>query len=90
MSDPPYLSMVVPVRDESEGSEILISRLVPALEASSVPSFEILFVDDGSTDQTADLLEELCGADERCRVIRLRRAFGKGDALGAGFDEARG
>ena len=90
MSEPPYLSMVVPIRDEREGSEILFSRLVPALEASSVPSFEILFVDDGSTDQTADLLEELCGADERCRVIRLRRAFGKGDALGAGFDEALG
>ncbi|MEE2889294.1 MAG: glycosyltransferase family 2 protein [Planctomycetota bacterium] len=90
MSEPPYLSMVVPIRDEREGAENLISRLVPALEDCAVSSFEILLVDDGSRDDTADLLEELCGGDERCRVIRLRRAFGKGDALGAGFDEARG
>ena len=90
MTEPPYLSMVVPVRDEREGAQNLISRLVPALEASRVPSYEILLVDDGSSDQTAELLEQLCDSEPCCRVIRLRRPFGKGDALAAGFDEASG
>jgi len=86
----PYLSMVVPCRDEKDGIENLIVRLVPALEASGVDSFEIIFVDDGSRDGTPDVLESVCEADERCRLIRLRRPFGKGDALSAGFDVARG
>ncbi len=90
MSHPPYLSMVVPCRDEKDGIENLIVRLVPALEASGVASFEIIFVDDGSRDGTSDVLSSVCESDERCRLIRLRRPFGKGDALSAGFDDARG
>lgn len=90
MTRVPDLSMVVPMRDERDAVEDLVTRLVPALEAARIESFEVILVDDGSRDGTGDLLEKLCDGDDRLRCLRLRRPFGKGDALGAGFDAARG
>ena len=86
----PDLSMVVPIRDERAGVVDLITQLVPALEESRIESFEVILVDDGSRDGTGEILEQLCEADHRLHCVRLRRPFGKGDALGAGFDQARG
>ncbi len=52
--------------------------------------YELLFVDDGSTDESFDVMAELHRSDDRVRVIRLRRNFGKATAYSAGFEHARG
>ena len=52
--------------------------------------YEIIFVDDASTDRSFDLLSNLVETDARLKVIRLRRNFGQTAALAAGFHEARG
>jgi len=57
---------------------------------TSGEGFEILFVDDGSTDRTYHLLREIAAVDSRVTVVKLRRNFGQTSALAAGFDHARG
>ncbi len=52
--------------------------------------YELVFVDDGSTDESFDVMAELHRSDDRVRVIRLRRNFGKAAAYSAGFEHARG
>ena len=84
------LSMVIPVRDEIEAVDVLVSRVVEALEQLDVDGFEVIFVDDGSKDGTADRLEWLILEDPRCQVLRLRRPLGKGDALATGFEASSG
>lgn len=85
----PGLSIVVPVYEESESVGELHRAVAQVLESLPFAS-EIIFVDDGSRDDTLVRLEELYGKDERVRVIALRRNFGKTAALLAGFAEARG
>ncbi|HBL25359.1 MAG TPA: glycosyltransferase, partial [Acidobacteria bacterium] len=53
-------------------------------------SFEIIFVDDGSSDGTVARIREAHAADARVKLVRLRRNFGKAAALSAGFDQSRG
>jgi glycosyltransferase involved in cell wall biosynthesis len=65
------------------------SRLTAVLEAIHRP-YEILFVDDASTDRSFDLLANLVETDHHLKVLRLRRNFGQTAALAAGFDEAQG
>ena len=67
----------------------LYDRLTTVLEAMNKP-YEILFVDDASTDRSFELLANLVETDGRLKVIRLRRNFGQTAALSAGFDEAQG
>src|SRR4051795_296743 len=81
------LSVVVPLRDEEGTVRELHSRGSAALEG--VP-FELLLVDDASTDLTGELLVELAGEDPRVRVIHLSRNFGHQAALTAGLEHARG
>lgn len=83
------LSIVIPVHNEEPSILPLYDRLVKALEAVGRP-YEILFVDDASTDRSFELLANLAGTDGRLKVIRLRRNFGQTAALAAGFDEAAG
>lgn len=83
------LSIVVPVLDEEESVGVLHEELAATLDALPERA-EIIFVDDGSRDRTADRLSELHVADPRVQVISLRRNFGKTAALLAGFREARG
>ena len=85
----PLLSLVVPVFDEDESIDLFIDTVVPILERDRL-RFEIVFVNDGSRDDTlAHLLD--CGAlDPRIRVVNLSRNFGKEAALTAGIDHARG
>ena len=87
------LSLVMPVKDEQAAIGPCLARLIPVIEAMDDPaakSFEILFVDDGSTDATLDVIRKAHDADPRVRGLSLSRNFGKEAALTAGLDAARG
>ncbi len=83
------LSVVIPVRNEAASLEELHRELTATLVAFSRP-YEIIVVDDGSTDGTFSILKRLQAADPRLRVIRFRRNFGQTAAFAAGFAHARG
>ncbi len=83
------LSIVIPIHNEEPSILPLYDRLTAVLEGLQRP-YEILFVDDASTDRSFDLLANLVETDTRLKVIRLRRNFGQTAALSAGFDEAQG
>jgi glycosyltransferase involved in cell wall biosynthesis len=83
------LSIVVPIHNEEPAILPLYDRLTAVMESVNKP-YEMLFVDDASTDRSFDLLANLVETDQRLKVIRLRRNFGQTAALSAGFDEAQG
>ncbi len=83
------ISIVIPIHNEEPSILPLYDRLTSVLESLNTP-FEIVFVDDASTDRSFDLLANLAETDSRMKVVRLRRNFGQTAALSAGFDEARG
>lgn len=83
------LSIVIPVLNESESLPKLHAELSAAAEQHGY-QLDILFVDDGSTDTSWDVICELAAEDPRVRAIRFRRNFGKAAALSAGFAAARG
>jgi glycosyltransferase involved in cell wall biosynthesis len=85
----PELSIVIPVLNESENIRPLLQKLVPILEGAA-RSFEIIFVDDGSTDDTLDLLRAVHRADRRVMAVSFSRNFGKEIAIAAGLDHAAG
>src|SRR5436305_7845440 len=85
----PELSVVIPVHNEAENVQPLAQRLTSVLESYG-RSFEIIFVDDGSIDQTFDCLKVCHAADARIKVVRFTRNYGQTPALAAGFDHARG
>jgi glycosyltransferase involved in cell wall biosynthesis len=85
----PELSVVIPLLDEALNVEALCREVTETLEAWG-RSFEVVLVDDGSTDDTFARLSRLHAADPRLRVIRLRRNFGQTAAFSAGFASARG
>jgi glycosyltransferase involved in cell wall biosynthesis len=82
-------SIVVPLYNEVASLTPLYVRLTQVMSALGDP-YEIVFVDDGSRDGTARLLDEIYESDSRVKVISLRRNFGQTAALKAGFDAARG
>jgi polyisoprenyl-phosphate glycosyltransferase len=82
------LSIVAPIYNERESVEELWRRLTPAL--ASLGPYEIVLVDDGSTDGTWEALRELSARDEHLRLLRLSRNFGHQIALTAGLDAAGG
>jgi glycosyltransferase involved in cell wall biosynthesis len=87
------LSLVIPVKDEEAAIGPCLARVIAVLEAMDDPaarSFEILFVDDGSTDTTLEVIRKAHDADPRVRGLSLSRNFGKEAALSAGLDSARG
>ncbi len=85
----PLLSLVVPVFNEEETLDLFLSKVVPLLERDGV-RFEIVFVNDGSLDDTFARLFHRSRADRRLRIVNLSRNFGKEAALTAGIDHARG
>jgi glycosyltransferase involved in cell wall biosynthesis len=85
----PRYSVVVPFHNEQENITALYDRLKAVMEAAG-ESFELVFVDDGSSDQTFKLLQEIAAIDSRVAVAKLRRNFGQTSALAAGFDHAVG
>jgi glycosyltransferase involved in cell wall biosynthesis len=83
------ISVVVPLLNEEHSLEALYHEIADALDSQSQP-FEVVFVDDGSTDGSMDVLTRLNAETTNVVVVHLRRNFGKAAALQAGFLEARG
>lgn len=84
-----FVSVVLPVYNEAESLNELYEKLASAMSAADIP-YEMLFVDDGSSDGSFEALARLQKADKKVRVIQLRRNFGKAAAYSAGFRAARG
>jgi glycosyltransferase involved in cell wall biosynthesis len=85
----PTISVVAPAFDEERSVALLFEELEAALDALGTP-WEVVFVDDGSTDGTFSALTRLHAAADNVKVVRLRRNFGKAAALQAGFEAAEG
>jgi glycosyltransferase involved in cell wall biosynthesis len=85
----PIVSVVIPVYDELQNLPLLYKRLTAVLERSE-PSYEIIFVNDGSRDGSADELREMGAKDCRVVIIELARNFGHQVAISAGLDYALG
>src|SRR5579884_2089537 len=83
------LSVIIPIKDEADNIGPLHERLLAALDPLGL-SYEIIFVDDGSSDASFPLLEKWAGDDSRIKVVRLRRNFGQTAALQAGIDWSSG
>jgi glycosyltransferase involved in cell wall biosynthesis len=79
----------VPFFNEEESIQRLYRAIIDALEPQAVP-FEMVLVDDGSTDTTARLATELAMSDARVRFVRFRRNYGQTPAMAAGIEYARG
>lgn len=86
----PLISLVVPFYNEHDAVEAFFAEIVPVLEAIESIRFEIVCINDGSSDGTLDKLLGASARDTRVRVIDLTRNFGKEAALTAGLDEASG
>ncbi len=85
----PKYSIVVPFHNEEENVTELYDRLKVVMEAAG-ETFELVFVDDGSRDNTFWMLQQIAAVDRRVVVVKLRRNFGQTSALAAGFDHAEG
>jgi dolichol-phosphate mannosyltransferase len=90
MKPVPELTVIVPVYDEAEAIEPLTRRLYPVLDAAAPGTYEVVFVDDGSRDGSAERLDALARTRPRTLVLHLSRNFGQQVALQAGLDRAAG
>lgn len=86
---PKFVSFVIPARDEEKTVEILYRRISDVVKRIGI-NFEIIFIDDGSTDKTYEILQKISLKDKHLRVVKLRGGFGKSIALQTGFNETRG
>ena len=91
------LSVVVPIKDERDNLPRLHEEITRALKPlvgapgpSGLSDYEVLLVDDGSTDDSLEVLQRIAAADPRMKVIALRRNYGQTPAMAAGIQHARG
>ncbi len=87
------LSVIVPLKDERDNLSILHAKIAEALTPTLgrlINDYEVVFVDDGSTDGSDRILAEIARRDPRTRIVRLRRNFGQTPALQAGIDYSLG
>lgn len=89
MAESPKISLIAPIYNEAPNIERFFDEVIPVLEKTD-PGFEIIAVDDGSTDGSYELLAAVHEKDPRVKVIRFRANFGQTAAFAAGFDKARG
>lgn len=89
VSAPPEISVVVPIFNEAGNIEAMLRRLVPVL-SQNASSYEIIFVDDGSKDDSLAKLHAVSETTAHLQVISFSRNFGKEVAIAAGIDRARG
>ncbi|MBN1868975.1 MAG: glycosyltransferase family 2 protein [Candidatus Omnitrophica bacterium] len=83
------VSIIIPVYNEDKNIPILyreFNEVLPGLKKE----YEIIFINDGSTDRSLENLKEICSKDKKVRVINLKRNFGQTAAIAAGFDHAEG
>src|SRR5437867_2780001 len=85
----PEVSVFLPVYNEQDNIEQLNLKLTDALEKLG-RSYEVIYIDDGSSDHSLAKLREIAARDARVRVISLRRNYGQTAAMSAGIDHARG
>ena len=85
----PELSLFLPVMDEEENLRPMHAKIAAALDALGKTA-EVIYVDDGSSDNSLAILKEIAAEDDRVRVISLRRNYGQTAAMSAGIDAARG
>src|SRR2546425_12961670 len=86
---PVDLSIVIPIYNEAPNLQALHQEFTETF-ARAGRSYELILVDDGSTDGSIEILERLQAADPHVRVIQFRRNFGQTAAFAAGFAQARG
>lgn len=84
------ISVVIPLLNEEESLPELTAKLKEALAGSAGDKYEVIFIDDGSTDRSFQVLREINHKDNRFKAIRFRRNYGKSAALAVGFAEAKG
>lgn len=89
IENPPELSLFLPVLDEEDNLRPMHAKISEALNALGKTA-EVIFVDDGSTDKSLEILKEIAASDDRVRVISLRRNYGQTAAMSAGIDAAKG
>ncbi len=85
----PELSLLLPVLDEEENLRPMHAKISEALDSLGKTA-EVIYVDDGSTDESLQVLREIAARDERVRVVSLRRNYGQTAAMSAGIDAAKG
>ncbi|MBZ6076259.1 glycosyltransferase family 2 protein [Microvirga puerhi] len=83
------MSIIVPLYNEEENIQILVDGILPVMDSIESP-FEIILVNDGSWDRTAEVIGGIAEKDDRVKVINLRRNAGQTAAMMAGFDHASG
>jgi glycosyltransferase involved in cell wall biosynthesis len=89
----PWISVVIPIKDERDNLPPLTEQVLKVLgthERSRTTPFELLYVDDGSTDGSSQLLDSLAAQHPQIRVLHFDRNYGQTSAFDAGFREARG
>ena len=84
------LSIVIPAKDEEESLPLVVARIIAACGAGGHTLCDIVLVDDGSSDNTWEVMSKLAGQSEVIQAIRLRRNFGKATALMVGIGACRG
>lgn len=89
LSARPRLSIIVPLYNEEESIRPLYAAIVQALGDIGC-TFEMVFVDDGSKDNTAEIAREIARIDSRLRLVKFRRNYGQTPAMAAGIEHARG
>ncbi len=90
MNSVPQLSVAVPVYNEEAVLTELLKRIQETFRDAGVDAYEALFVDDGSTDSTAEMLDAFAAEDSRCVAIHLSRNFGHQAAITAALEHAQG
>ncbi len=85
----PAVSVIVPLFNEQESVRPLYAAIVQAVGQLGRP-FEMVFVDDGSTDETVAIVTEIARIDSRLRLVKFRRNYGQTPAMAAGIEHARG
>lgn len=85
------VSLLIPVLNEEDNIPVLASQLIQTIAANSTESFEVVFVNDGSTDGTVEAIQQIkWDSGTRCKVVSLARNFGHQNALTAGYEHAEG